>query len=88
VLTDDRSGGSRAPSRPEVPPLTRNTPIETALNLRFARLRAEEGQALVEYAIILSLVFVVVAVVLGVLGTDLSDIYGVVEGAVDDAIGP
>jgi Flp pilus assembly pilin Flp len=53
------------------------------LNFESPRIPSEEGQALVEYAVILSLVFVVVLVVLRVLGADITDVYVLVEDAVD-----
>ena len=46
-------------------------------------LRREEGQGLVEYALILSLVSIAAITVLGVLGGDVSGVLTTVETALD-----
>jgi Flp pilus assembly pilin Flp len=51
------------------------------------RLRGEDGQALVEYALILALVSIVSIVVLGVLGVDIRDIFTDVETKLDSKAG-
>ena len=50
------------------------------------RLRREEGQALVEYALILGLIAVVSILVLTTIGTDVSSILSKVESALAGAI--
>jgi len=50
--------------------------------IRFVRDR-EEGQGLVEYALILSLVSIASIVVLGLVGTDIGDVLDTVENALD-----
>jgi Flp pilus assembly pilin Flp len=50
------------------------------------RLEREEGQALVEYALILGLVSVVAIAVLGVVGGDITDILGRVTAALSSAL--
>ena len=45
--------------------------------------RREEGQALVEYALILSLVSIFSIAALGALGVDVSDVLNAVETAID-----
>jgi len=61
-----------------------------ALKSLFAGLRArtarEEGQALVEYALILGLVSVVAIAVLAILGSDVTTILGNVTSAMESAI--
>ena len=54
----------------------------------FAGLRAEreEGQALVEYALILGLVSVVAIAVLGIVGGDITQILGKVTEALTSAL--
>ena len=54
----------------------------------FAGLRAEreEGQALVEYALILGLVSVVAIAVLGIVGGDITQILGKVTDALTSAL--
>jgi pilus assembly protein Flp/PilA len=54
-----------------------------ALNTRFSKafLVREEGQAMAEYGIILALIAVIVAVAVGVLGTDISGALGKVGTA-------
>ena len=44
----------------------------------------EEGQGLVEYALILSLVSIAAIVVLGLLGTDVTEIFDTVENDIDN----
>jgi Flp pilus assembly pilin Flp len=51
------------------------------------RLRGEDGQALVEYALILALVSIVSIVVLGVLGVDIRDLFTTVETKLDSKAG-
>lgn len=43
----------------------------------------EEGQGLVEYALILSLVSIAAIVILGVLGTDVTEVFDTVENALN-----
>lgn len=43
----------------------------------------EEGQGLVEYALILSLVSIAAIIILGVLGTDVTEVFDVVENALN-----
>jgi len=50
------------------------------------RLNREEGQALVEYALILGLIAVVSILVLTTIGTDVSSILSKVESALAGAI--
>jgi Flp pilus assembly pilin Flp len=50
------------------------------------RVQREEGQALVEYALILGLVSVVAIAVLGVVGGDITDILGRVTAALSSAL--
>jgi pilus assembly protein Flp/PilA len=61
-----------------------------ALTSYFAGLRArtarEDGQALVEYALILGLVSVVAIAVLAILGSDVTTILGNVTSAMESAI--
>jgi pilus assembly protein Flp/PilA len=51
-----------------------------------ARLEREEGQALVEYALILGLISVVAIAVLQVVGTDITKILGSVTSALASAL--
>jgi pilus assembly protein Flp/PilA len=51
-----------------------------------ARFEREEGQALVEYALILGLVSVVAIAVLKVLGTDITAILNAVTSALESAL--
>ena len=51
-----------------------------------ARLEREEGQALVEYALILGLISVVAITLLGLIGTDVSSILSKVESALASAV--
>ena len=51
-----------------------------------ARTEREEGQALVEYALILGLVSVVAIAVLGVVGGDITQILGKVTDALTSAL--
>ena len=51
-----------------------------------ARLEREEGQALVEYALILGLVSVVAIAALTVVGTDITSLLGRVTSALESAI--
>jgi pilus assembly protein Flp/PilA len=51
-----------------------------------ARFEREEGQALVEYALILGLVSVVAITVLQVLGTDITAILNAVTSALESAL--
>jgi pilus assembly protein Flp/PilA len=44
-----------------------------------ARLERQEGQALVEYALILSLIAVAAVVILGILGGKIKDIFTVIS---------
>ena len=44
-------------------------------------LRGEEGQGLVEYALILSLVSIATIAILGVLGTDIGNVFSKVTAA-------
>jgi len=50
------------------------------------RLEREEGQALVEYALILGLISVVAITLLGLIGTDVSSILSKVESALASAV--
>ena len=50
------------------------------------RLEREEGQALVEYALILGLISVVAIVALGVIGTDVKAILNAVTSALASAL--
>jgi pilus assembly protein Flp/PilA len=50
------------------------------------RLEREEGQALVEYALILGLISVVAITLLGLIGTDVSTILSKVESALASAV--
>lgn len=43
----------------------------------------EEGQGLVEYALILSLVSIAAIIILGVLGTDVTEVFDTVENALN-----
>ena len=43
----------------------------------------EEGQGLVEYALILSLVSIAAIVILGVLGTDVTEVFDSVENSLN-----
>jgi pilus assembly protein Flp/PilA len=47
----------------------------------FARLRSEEGQAMVEYALILALVSVIAIAALTAIGTNVNLIFGAVRDA-------
>jgi pilus assembly protein Flp/PilA len=49
-------------------------------------IRSEEGQALVEYALILGLVSVVAIALLSALGTDITDILSKVTSALSSAV--
>jgi pilus assembly protein Flp/PilA len=51
-----------------------------------ARLEREEGQALVEYALILGLVSVVAIALLSALGTDINSILSKVTSALSSAV--
>ena len=51
-----------------------------------ARLDREEGQALVEYALILGLISVVTIALLSLIGTDVSTILSKVEAALSSAV--
>lgn len=51
-----------------------------------ARVEREEGQALVEYALILGLVSVVAIAALTVVGTDITSLLGRVTSALESAI--
>jgi pilus assembly protein Flp/PilA len=51
------------------------------------RARDEEGQGLVEYALILSLVSIAAIVTLGILGVDVDDVLVTVETALDGVAG-
>jgi Flp pilus assembly pilin Flp len=90
-----RGAERRLAARPHqshsIPLARRVDPIETTrppANLRSLSLRADDGQGLVEYGLILSLVMVAAVAVLGVLGVDVDGVFEVVQEAVDDAIGP
>ncbi|HEX5469329.1 MAG TPA: Flp family type IVb pilin [Gaiellaceae bacterium] len=50
--------------------------------------RDEEGQAMVEYALILGLVSVVAIAVLTLIGTDVTAIFQKIETALAGAVGP
>jgi pilus assembly protein Flp/PilA len=47
-----------------------------AARIQLAKMRAEEGQALVEYALIVSLIAVVCIAALTLTGTNISDMLG------------
>jgi Flp pilus assembly pilin Flp len=51
-----------------------------------SRLEREEGQALVEYALILGLISVVTITLLGLIGGDVSSILSKVEAALASAV--
>jgi Flp pilus assembly pilin Flp len=51
-----------------------------------ARFDREEGQALVEYALILGLVSVVAIGLLSIVGQDITDILGAVTAALESAL--
>jgi pilus assembly protein Flp/PilA len=51
-----------------------------------SRLEREEGQALVEYALILGLISVVTITLLGLIGGDVSSILSKVESALASAV--
>jgi pilus assembly protein Flp/PilA len=61
-------------------------PLQRAVMAFAARLRREEGQALVEYALILGLISVVSIAMLGLIGTDVSSLLSKVEGALQSAV--
>jgi pilus assembly protein Flp/PilA len=52
----------------------------------FSRLRSEEGQAMVEYALILGLVSVVSILALTAIGTNVNALFGVIRDALAAAI--
>jgi len=45
----------------------------------------EEGQTLVEYALIIALIAIVLIAALGLLGTDIEEIFGRIGGALDSS---
>lgn len=45
----------------------------------------EEGQTLVEYALIIALIAIVLIAALGLLGTDIEEIFGRIGGALDNS---
>ena len=53
---------------------------------RFAEIRSEEGQALVEYALILGLVSVVAIALLSAVGTDITSLLERVTSALASAL--
>jgi pilus assembly protein Flp/PilA len=53
-----------------------------AARIQLAKMRAEEGQALVEYALIVSLIAVVCIAALTVTGNSISDILNRIAGQV------
>jgi pilus assembly protein Flp/PilA len=53
-----------------------------AARIRLAKMRAEEGQALVEYALIVSLIAVVAIAALTLTGHSISDILNTIAGDV------
>ena len=57
------------------------------MNTWVARARDEEGQGLVEYALILVFVSIVSILVLGILGVDVRDIFTDVETQIDGQAG-
>lgn len=48
----------------------------------------EEGQGLVEYGLILALIAIAVIVVLGLIGTELNDLFGIVEDELNEVTVP
>jgi pilus assembly protein Flp/PilA len=50
--------------------------------IQLAKMRAEEGQALVEYALIVSLIAVVAIAALTLTGTSIRDILNTIAGSV------
>jgi pilus assembly protein Flp/PilA len=56
--------------------------VRAAVAFRSFRDR-EEGQGLVEYALILSLVSIAAIVILGVLGTDVTEVFDTVENSLN-----
>ena len=60
--------------------------LNRAFSRAYALRNREEGQAMVEYALILGLVSVVAITVLTAIGTDVNTIFGKVKTALDGAI--
>jgi pilus assembly protein Flp/PilA len=52
----------------------------------FSRLRSEEGQAMVEYALILGLVSVVSILALTAIGTNVNTLFGIIRDALAAAV--
>jgi pilus assembly protein Flp/PilA len=52
----------------------------------FSRLRSEEGQAMVEYALILGLVSVVSILALTAIGTNVNTLFGIIRDALAGAV--
>lgn len=57
-----------------------------AARIQLAKIQAEEGQALVEYALILGLISVVAIALLSAVGTDVSQILSKVSTALASAV--
>jgi pilus assembly protein Flp/PilA len=53
-----------------------------AVRLQLAKMRAEEGQALIEYALIVSLISVVAVAALTLTGTSVSGIFNFISNQV------
>jgi pilus assembly protein Flp/PilA len=61
-------------------------PLQRAIVALAVRLRREEGQALVEYALILGLISVVTITLLGLIGGDVSSLLSKVESGLKSAV--
>ena len=59
-----------------------------AVRIHLAKMRAEEGQALVEYALILALIAVVTIAVLQAIGVNVSKILNKVSTSLSSVAGP
>jgi Flp pilus assembly pilin Flp len=59
------------------------TSLVVRAQLALSELREEEGQAMVEYALILGLISVVAIATLGLIGTDVNDILTVIHTKLD-----
>jgi pilus assembly protein Flp/PilA len=61
------------------------TKMMVALNAYVAGLQKEEGQGLAEYALIIVLVSIAVVTALGLVGTQINDVFGDIETALGNA---